>query len=390
MDGAACDDDTILLLLPDGGVRMFSAARPGDPPLLAADILAEFPACRVCRLDSPSSPGRSACLSPRAALRPGTTYFLVEPVMGRDFCGLDPVTMEPITSFGPCVESAYRPKSAGGAAGQFPDFMETSRGCFPTGAPHGFSHSRNPSTSSSGSSNASSNSSISSNGGSGGCGGSEKSSGPRRLIRGLTSPAAAGGTAPPAHRSQSFRPAASPSDAPEPFDMTAAAAAAVACGGNGASPLSPMTVSSGPYISRAASWSAASAASPSGWADACDAALNYGSAHDFPPARSTLDPPEFPPVRSRHASAEDAAFEFIKQHNATTSSASRRFQRAPLSPAPLPPRCSAQQQQSAREQQSAAAVLGAGASGRLGVQRSSSTRNKIVSLEDIVYGRVTS
>ncbi|CAI5483817.1 unnamed protein product [Closterium sp. Yama58-4] len=173
-----------------------------------------------------------------------------------------------------------------------------------------------------------------------------------------------------------------PSDAQEPLDISAVAARAAAAYGGNASPMSGMS-QTGPYMTRTASWSAASAP---GWADAYGAALSYETgAHDASPSRSSLDLESPPQTRSRHVSAEDAAaFEFIKQHNATTSSASRRFQRAPL-----PPRCSAQQQ-SPREQQTAADVLAASSSGRLAAQRRSSTRNKIVSLEDIVYGRVSS
>ncbi|CAI7794744.1 unnamed protein product [Closterium sp. NIES-53] len=391
MAAASCEDDTILMLLPDGGVRMFSAARPGDPPLLVSDVLAELPNCRVCRLDSPSSsPGRSPCLSPHAALRPGTTYFLVEPMTQRvdpGYCGFDPVTMEPVKSVkGSGAEPFYRPKSAGagGEAGQFPDFMETAGGYFPSGAQPGqyYSHSRNTSLSSCGTSNSGS-SSNSSSGVFGMCG-SDTSSGSRRLTRGLTSPAAMGsvpvGSA-AAHHSGSFREQQMPYDAPELLDISAVAARAAAAYGGNASPVSGMA-QTGPFMCRTASWSAASTP---GWTDAYGAAPSYETgAHDASPSRSSLDLDSPPQMRSRHVSAEDAALDFIKQHNATTSSASRRYHRAPL-----PPRCSAQQQ-SPREQQTAADVLAAGASGRLRVQRSSSTRNKIVSLEDIVYGRVTS
>ncbi|CAI5983011.1 unnamed protein product [Closterium sp. NIES-64] len=242
MAAASCEDDTILLLLPDGGVRMFSAARPGDPPLLVSHVLAEFPNCRVCRLDSPSSPGRSPCLSPHAALRPGTTYFLVEPIMSHKvdpgYCGFDPVTMEPITNIkGSGAGPFYRPKSAGagGEAGQFPDFMETAAGYFPSGAQPGaqpgqyYSHSRNTSLSSSGTSNSSSSSGFSV------CA-SDTSSGSRRLTRGLTSPAAMGSA--PAHCSQSFRAPQTPYDAPELFDISAVAARAAAVYGGSASPVS--------------------------------------------------------------------------------------------------------------------------------------------------------
>ncbi|CAI5464251.1 unnamed protein product [Closterium sp. Yama58-4] len=323
MAAALCKDDSILLLLPDGGVRMFSDSRPGDPPLLVSDVLAEFPNCRVCRLDSPSSPGRSPCLSPHAALRPGTTYFLVEPMTHRvdpGYCGFDPVTMEPVKIAEPATASG------------------------------GFSV----------------------------CG-SDTSSGSRRLTRGLTSPAAMGSAS--AQCSQSFPAPLIPCDAPELLDISAVAARAAAAYGGNASPVSGMA-QTGPFMCRTASWSAASAP---GWAEAYGAALSYETgAHDASPSRSSLDLDSPPQMRSRHVTAEDAALDFIKQHNATTSSASRRYQRAPL-----PPRCSVQQP-SPREQQTAADVLAAGASGRLRVQRSSSTRNKIVSLEDIVYGRVTS
>ncbi|GJP66961.1 hypothetical protein CLOP_g23824 [Closterium sp. NIES-67] len=69
-------DDSILVMLPDGAVRLYSATGPGDQPVLADAVLTDYPGCTLgvleeCQTslpaDTPLHPGHTYYITPGAA-----------------------------------------------------------------------------------------------------------------------------------------------------------------------------------------------------------------------------------------------------------------------------------------------------------------------------------
>ncbi|CAI5535909.1 unnamed protein product [Closterium sp. Naga37s-1] len=64
-------DDSVLVMLPDGAVRLYSATGPGNQPVLADAVLTDYPGCTLGVLEE--------CLTSLPAetpLHPGHTYFI--------------------------------------------------------------------------------------------------------------------------------------------------------------------------------------------------------------------------------------------------------------------------------------------------------------------------